>query len=65
MYTTIPIAKECIEILMEGTPINIELEDFKQKLKGIEGVESIHDLHIWSLTSGRYAVSAHIITKYP
>lgn len=65
MYTTIPIAKECIGVLMEGTPLNIELEDFKKKLHEIEGVESVHDLHIWSLSSGRYAVSAHIITKFP
>jgi len=38
MYTTIPIAKECIGVLMEGAPMNIELEKFSDALNGLEGV---------------------------
>ena len=50
---------------MEGTPMNVEFDIFKESLQKIEGVESIHDLHIWSISAGMYAVSAHIISKTP
>jgi Co/Zn/Cd efflux system component len=57
--------KDCLVVLMEGTPIDIEIETFKERLEEIEGVVSMHDLHIWSLGGGRVAMSAHIISKTP
>lgn len=45
---------------MEGTPAGIEFEEVNKVIRSVEGVKAIHDLHIWSLTSNRNAMSGHI-----
>jgi cobalt-zinc-cadmium efflux system protein len=46
---------------MEGTPITINQEEAKKTLKEIEGVKDVHDLHIWTITSGLDSLSCHIL----
>ena len=46
---------------MEGTPVSIEIEQVKQAIKEVEGVRDIHDLHIWTITSGLDALSVHVM----
>ena len=67
VFTTIPVAKDCIIILMEGTPVSLkqDLKDLRKQLEAAEGVLDIHDLHVWSLNSNRFAMSAHMISKDP
>ena len=48
---------------MEGVPLGIHLPEFEEKLKNIEDVVEVHDLHIWALTIGKPALSAHILSK--
>lgn len=55
------IIKETYVILMEGTPEKIDFEEVVETLRSIPGVIDIHDIHIWSLTSNRNAMSGHII----
>lgn len=55
------VTKHSIHILMEGTPVAIELEKVKQAIKGVEGVRDLHDLHIWTITSGLDALSVHVM----
>ncbi len=57
--------KDCMIVLMEGSPLDIEVEAFKSKLNKVDGVSNIHDLHVWTLASGRLAMSAHIISENP
>ena len=58
--TTIPIFKDCIKMLMESTPDEVDvIECFKDSIE-IEEVEEIHDFHVWSLSAGKLAMSAHI-----
>ncbi|MDZ5474169.1 cation diffusion facilitator family transporter [Bacillus sp. 31A1R] len=55
------VIKHSVHILMEGTPITINQEEVKAVLEGIEGVKNVHDLHIWTITSGLDSLSCHII----
>lgn len=46
---------------MEGTPSGLVMEEFAEKVKQIPKVREVHDLHIWSLSVGKPAMSAHIV----
>ncbi len=52
-----------IHILMEGTPITIDQKEVKDTLEEIEGVIDVHDLHIWTITSGIDSLTCHILIK--
>ncbi|MBS1995605.1 MAG: cation transporter [Cyanobacteria bacterium SZAS LIN-2] len=54
------LLKECINILMEGTPGRIDLRALKAELKAVPGVVGVHDLHVWTITSGMDSLSAHV-----
>ncbi len=47
------VTKESIHVLMEGTPKNIELDDVIKTIENVKGIMGIHDLHVWSITSGK------------
>src|SRR5690625_833010 len=55
------VAKDAIHVLMEGTPKNIDIDDITETIEATIGIESIHDLHIWSITSGKNALSCHAV----
>ncbi|MDC4228304.1 MAG: cation diffusion facilitator family transporter (plasmid) [Candidatus Manganitrophus sp.] len=58
------LLKQAVNILMEATPEHINLEEVGKTMASVEGVKEVHDLHVWTLTSGKYALSAHVtITK--
>lgn len=57
------IIKHTIHILMEGTPITIDQQEVKKELEEIPGVINIHDLHIWTITSGLDSLSCHILIE--
>jgi len=59
-YTTLRILNEAVHVLMEGVPDSVSLQEVGDKLLAIEGVQSVHDLHIWTLASGMLALSAHL-----
>jgi cobalt-zinc-cadmium efflux system protein len=51
------------QILLESVPASIKLEDVRQSMKTVRGVVEIHDLHVWTLSSGLYALSAHLVVE--
>lgn len=55
------LLKKSVHILMEGVPSNVSYEIIQQELLKIKGVTGVFDLHIWSITSGLHALSAHIV----
>ncbi len=55
------LTKSGLHVLMEGTPQNVDMDDVIQTIQQTSGVESVHDLHIWSITSGLNALSCHIV----
>ncbi len=54
------LLRESVDVLMEGTPSGIEPDRVRDSLASVGGVAAVHDLHIWSITSGRVSLSAHI-----
>ncbi|MGG3572550.1 cation diffusion facilitator family transporter [Bacillus gobiensis] len=57
------VLKDSFHILMEGTPIQIDVEKVKNSLLAMDGVKSIHDLHIWSISSDFPALSCHMVVE--
>jgi len=58
--SSLRLLRESLLVLMEGVPANINVEDVGDAMRSVQTVKDIHDLHIWTLSSGRYALSAHI-----
>ncbi|MEX2153105.1 MAG: cation diffusion facilitator family transporter [Gemmatimonadaceae bacterium] len=59
------LVRESVDVLLESTPSHIALNEVRAGLQGIAGVESVHDLHVWTVTSGVVALSAHAIVREP
>ena len=57
------VTKASIHVLMEGTPSNIDVQEIIQLIEQTDGIESIHDLHIWTITSGTNALSCHAVVN--
>lgn len=60
LYSAVDLLREALHVLMEGVPLHLRLEKVGQAMARMEGVRSVHDLHIWTLSSGRVALSAHV-----
>lgn len=57
------VAKSGLHVLMEGTPENVDMNDMIQTLRRTKGVKGIHDLHVWSISSGLNALSCHVVVN--
>lgn len=55
------LMREATDILMEAAPSHIEVEQLRHAMEAVAGVEQIHDLHVWTLTTGQHALSAHVV----
>jgi len=55
------LIREATNVLLEGTPAHINLAAVEESILQTEGVSDVHDLHVWTITSGREALSAHVI----
>jgi cobalt-zinc-cadmium efflux system protein len=55
------LVKESVDILLESTPSHIPLQAVRAQLEAIPGIESVHDLHVWSVTPAVVAMSAHCV----
>jgi cobalt-zinc-cadmium efflux system protein len=55
------LVKESIDIFLEATPKEIDMDKMVGDLLRIEGVKDVHHLHLWTITSGIYAMSAHVL----
>lgn len=54
------LVREAVAVLMEGAPGHINVDEVRAALGEAEGVESVHDLHVWTITSGLVALSCHV-----
>jgi cobalt-zinc-cadmium efflux system protein len=57
------ILKETLDILMEAAPRGISVARLASDIKKVEGVEAVHDLHVWSIANNMYALSAHVLIE--
>jgi len=55
------LLREAAHVLLEGTPRDVDAAEVQRVLLTVPGVRDVHDLHLWTITSGRHAVSAHLV----
>jgi cobalt-zinc-cadmium efflux system protein len=55
------LLREAAHVLLEGTPRGVDAAEVDRLLRTVPGVRDVHDLHLWTITSGRHAVSAHLV----
>ncbi len=54
------IARDTVGILMEGTPAGLDLDELRESMREVPGVQDVHDLHVWALADGFGLLSAHV-----
>jgi cobalt-zinc-cadmium efflux system protein len=55
------LVRDAVDVLLEAVPAHVDLESVKSLMGKVPGVTSVHDLHVWTITSGIYALSAHLV----
>ena len=59
------LVRESADVLLEATPAHIALPEVHNRLASLPGVASVHDLHVWTVTSGVVAMSGHLVVQNP
>ncbi|HKW92078.1 MAG TPA: cation diffusion facilitator family transporter [Methylomirabilota bacterium] len=57
------LLRQAVNILLEGAPPHLDVTQIEDALRGAASVRRVHDLHVWTLTSGREAMSAHVVVE--
>ncbi len=65
LYTSIPVTRDCINVLMEASPSGIDVDKLTEEISGAEGVVNVHDVHVWCISIGKPAISLHILSTNP
>lgn len=60
LLSTMRLMAESVHVVMEGVPRHIDLPEVGRALAAVDGIEEVHDLHIWTLASGSHSLSAHV-----
>src|SRR5437588_105838 len=60
-WSAIRIVLDTLNVLMEGVPAGIDLEQVAQAVRSTDGVDSVHDLHVWSISGQQVALSCHVV----
>jgi len=61
LWSSWVLIRDAVDILLEGTPSHINIVNLREQLGRVNGVGSVHDLHVWTLTSGVLAMSCHVV----
>jgi cobalt-zinc-cadmium efflux system protein len=61
IYSSWALLRDAVEVLMESVPRHLDVLEVREALAGVPGVVGVHDLHVWTITSGREALSAHLV----
>ena len=61
LFSSWILIRDAVDILLEGTPSQVNIVNLQKQLNEIPGVRSVHDLHVWTLTSGVLAMSCHVV----
>ena len=59
------LLRESLNLLLEGVPGGVDIAAVRRSLLAVPGVRSVHDLHVWAITSGQPSVTAHVVTQRP
>lgn len=63
LVSSFGLIREAVDVLMEAVPRHIDLDELRQALEEVPGATEVHDLHVWSLTTGHCALSAHAVVE--
>ncbi|MEW6456409.1 MAG: cation diffusion facilitator family transporter [Acidobacteriota bacterium] len=63
LWSSWKLIKESFHVLMEGSPTYLDINKVREALTLIHGVQKVHDLHIWSITSGFVSLTAHLVVR--
>ncbi len=63
LYGALRLMKEAGEVLLEAAPAGVTLPEIARAIESVEGVVGLHDLHVWSITTGMPAFSGHVVVK--
>ncbi len=62
-YSAWRLLAEAVSVLMENAPRGMDVDEVWQAMRDVAGVEGVHDLHVWTITSGLDSLSAHVVTS--
>ena len=65
LSTTIPVSRDCLNVLMEASPKNVDIPKLLKDLKNIPNIVDIHDIHVWCISVGKTAISLHMLSNTP
>jgi cobalt-zinc-cadmium efflux system protein len=63
LVSSFGLIREAVDVLMEAVPRHIDLDELRRTLEDVPGATEVHDLHVWSLTTGHCALSAHAVVE--
>jgi cobalt-zinc-cadmium efflux system protein len=61
VYSGWHVLRQALDILLEGTPSHVDSEEVREALCAVPGVTKVHDLHVWTITSGFHSLTAHLL----
>jgi len=62
LVSSLTVVKDCLRVLMEGTPKNMDLNKLLSEFEGLPGVKEVHDFHVWCISADKVSMSVHIRT---
>jgi len=63
LVSSFSLVRESVDILMQAAPPHLDLAEVQRTLEAVEGVKRVHDLHVWTLTSGLFTLTAHAVVN--
>jgi cobalt-zinc-cadmium efflux system protein len=63
LVVSVNLVRQAVHILLEGVPDHLDPECIRRTLESVEGVAEVHDLHLWSLSSGAVSMSGHVVLR--
>ena len=63
IHSSWTLLREALAVLMEGTPPHLDVEEIERAITDLSGALSVHDLHVWTITSGMVSLSGHVVVQ--
>jgi cobalt-zinc-cadmium efflux system protein len=63
LFSSWSLVKDSLSVLMQSVPKGIHLDEVRQTIEAVDGVNKVHDLHVWAVTSDIYTLSAHAVVE--
>jgi cobalt-zinc-cadmium efflux system protein len=63
VWSAVRLCREAVDVLLEGFPAHLDFREVSTALAAVSGVAAVHDLHVWTITSGLVALSCHIVVE--